>query len=156
MNSGFLKTFGLSVVLTLVLIVVVNVIGDFAVRPKPGYSPGQMADKAVMAEKPATAEPAPAPVEKAEPAPEDLSALLASADPAAGKKSFRKCKGCHTDAADARNLVGPNLWNVVGRGKGSKEGYKYSQALAGIGGAWSYADLDAFLSDPRAYVKGTK
>ncbi len=156
MSSGFLKTFALAIVLTLVLIVVVNVIGDFAVRPKPGYSPGQMSEKAAMPEQPAAATPAPAIQADAAPAPEDLSSLLASADPAAGQKYFRRCKGCHSTAEGARNLVGPNLWDVVGRTKGSVEGYKYSQVVGGLGGDWTYEDLDAFLSDPRTYAKGTK
>ena len=154
MNSGFLKTLALAIVLTAVLIIAVNVIGDFAVRPNPGYSPGQVTEKQPAAQEPTTQKSAP--VKEPEAMAEDLPTLLAKADPEQGKKTFRRCKGCHTVIEGARNLVGPNLWNVVGRAKGSTEGYKYSQTVGGLGGEWSYDDLDAFLTNPRAYAKGTK
>ena len=53
-------------------------------------------------------------------------------------------------------MVGPNLWNVVGRTKASVEEYKYSGALKEMKGDWSYGNLDAFLLNPKSYVKGTK
>ncbi len=152
MNSGLIKTLGLSILLTLVLIIVVNVIGDFAVRPKPGYSPEKVASQQNEAKKPEAETSPPAAVVN------DLTlpALLASVDPEKSKKSFRKCKGCHSSEENARKLIGPNLWNVVGRAKASQDGYKYSKAMSELGGEWSYEDLDTFLSDPRGYAKGTK
>ncbi len=156
MDSGFFKSLALAVVLTAALIAVVNLIGDFAVRPKPGFSPKQVAEKPAV-EKPVVGKPAkPEKPVAAKAAPENLSERLAGADPQAGRKAFRVCKGCHTDIKGARATIGPNLWGVLGRARGSQEGYKYSKALAGLGGQWSYENLDAFLSDPRAYVKGTK
>ena len=156
MNSGFLKTLALSIVLTIVLVVAVNVIGDFAVRPNPGYSPDQVAGEQPAAQKQVEAQAPAAAVVAATPVATDLSSLLASVDPADAKKAFRACKSCHASTEDGRKLVGPNLWNVVGRDKGSQEGYKYSAGLASLGGQWTYDDLDAFLSNPRGYVKGTK
>jgi len=152
MNSGFLKTLGLSIVLTVVLIVAVNVIGDFAVRPNPGYSPVQVAGEQPAAKAQASV----APVVTAAPEATDLSSLLANVAPADAKKAYRACKSCHTATEGGRKLVGPNLWDVVGRDKGSQEGYKYSAGLASLGGQWTYEDLDAFLSNPRGYIKGTK
>ncbi|MDP6389399.1 MAG: cytochrome c family protein, partial [Alphaproteobacteria bacterium] len=32
----------------------------------------------------------------------------------------------------------------------------YSAALKGLGGAWSYEDLNKFIFKPKAFVKGTK
>jgi len=161
MNSGFLKSFALAILLTAVLIIAVNVIGDFAVRPKPGYSPHKMAGKQTEApvqsnlRKP-KGEPAKA-VEAAAGSPaETLAALLANADPEQGKKIFRKCRACHSVADGGPNRVGPNLWNVVGRAKGSHQGYKYSDTMRTIGGKWTYKDLNTFLTNPRAFAKGTK
>jgi len=153
MSSGFLKALGLSIILTIVLVVAVNVIGDFAVRPNPGYSPAQVAGEKPAAQKQAEAQ---TPAAAAAPEATDLPTLLASIDPAAAKKAFRACKSCHTATEGGRKLVGPNLWNVVGRDKASQEGYKYSAGLASLGGQWTYKDLDAFLSNPRGYAKGTK
>jgi cytochrome c len=55
-----------------------------------------------------------------------------------------------------RHKVGPNLWDVVGRAKAGAGGYKFSRALAGLGGAWTFEDLDAYLAKPKAFAPGTK
>jgi cytochrome c len=86
----------------------------------------------------------------------DLSALLASADPAAGEKVFKKCKACHTVEQGGKNKVGPNLWNVVGGTKAGADGFAYSGALSGLGGEWTYQDLDAYLTKPKDFAPGTK
>ncbi len=85
-----------------------------------------------------------------------LAALLASADPAAGRKVAKKCAACHSFDKGGKNKVGPNLWDVVGAPKASREGYSYSGALSALGGEWTYQDLDAFLAAPKAFVPGTK
>lgn len=87
---------------------------------------------------------------------EDALALLGSVDAAAGKKAFKKCKACHTTKKGGKNKVGPNLWDVVGRAKAGAEGFKFSGAMKGKGGDWTYQELDHFLANPKGYVKGTK
>jgi cytochrome c len=81
---------------------------------------------------------------------------LLNADVAKGEKLFKKCKACHTVNKDGKNKAGPNLYGVVGRDVAVIEGYKYSKALSGYGGAWTPERLDAFLEKPKAAVKGTK
>ena len=83
---------------------------------------------------------------------EDISHAVAAADPARGERVFRKCKACHMADPDGRNLTGPNLWGIVGRSKAAIDGYRYSPALASIGGIWDYTDLDAYLDSPRDFV----
>ncbi len=85
-----------------------------------------------------------------------LAARLAAADPEAGRKVAKKCTSCHDLSDKKRNKVGPALWGVVGRAKASVEGYSYSTAFKGLEGDWTYADLDAFLTKPKAFVPGTK
>jgi len=87
---------------------------------------------------------------------EDALTLLASVDAAAGAKAFKKCKACHTTDKGGANRVGPNLWDVVGRAKAGAEGFSYSGALKGLGGEWTYRDLDHFIADPKGFAKGTK
>lgn len=82
--------------------------------------------------------------------------LLASASTDAGAKVFKKCAGCHSDDKGGANKVGPNLWNVVGADKGHHPDFAYSDALKGLGGKWTYEDLDHFLTSPKAFAKGTK
>lgn len=93
---------------------------------------------------------------KAEPVAVDALTLLASADPAKGAKVFKKCAACHTSNEGGKNKVGPGLWDILGRAKGSGAGFKYSAAISDLGGDWSYGDLDAFLANPKGYAKGTK
>ncbi len=83
-------------------------------------------------------------------------ALLASADVDRGKKVFKKCKACHNANEGGKHKLGPNLWDVVGRAKGSSGGFSYSGAMANKAGDWSYADLDTFLTNPKSLIEGTK
>lgn len=89
-------------------------------------------------------------------------ALIASAAGAAecnldkGQKSFaNKCGICHVSEAGTAHTVGPNLHGVYGREPGKAAGFNYSEALAGVGGVWDEARLDAFLTSPNTAVPGT-
>ena len=75
-------------------------------------------------------------------------------DAAAGQALFKsKCAACH--AVDA-NRVGPKLQGVVGRPVASAAGYTYSPALKKLGGAWTPARIDQFLSGPQKMAPGSK
>ena len=87
---------------------------------------------------------------------EPVAPLLAAADTAAGRKVARKCTACHTLEEGGANRLGPNLWGVVGRDKAGVPGFAYSSAMKEAEGAWDYAALNAFLANPRAYLRGTK
>ncbi|MCC2112239.1 MAG: cytochrome c family protein [Hyphomicrobiales bacterium] len=84
-----------------------------------------------------------------------IGSRLAAADVAAGEKIFKKCAACHTIDNGGQNKVGPNLWGVVGRAKGTKDGFSYSSALQGLGGEWTFDDLDHFLTKPKDFAAGT-
>ena len=60
------------------------------------------------------------------------SIALAQGDAEAGEKVFNKCKACHV-ADEAQNRVGPHLVGIFGRQAGSVEGFKYSDAMKGVG-----------------------
>ena len=90
------------------------------------------------------------------PAASGIAALIAAADPEAGKKVSRKCAACHGFDKGGKNKVGPNLWDIVGQPVAAGEGFKYSGALKGLGGDWSYESLDGFLAAPKSFAKGTK
>ena len=74
---------------------------------------------------------------------------------AATAPSFASCSGCHSLEAGKQG-VGPSLAGVVGRKKASVAGYAYSPALKAKGGAWTVAELDAYLADPLKALPGTK
>lgn len=94
-----------------------------------------------------------APVEVVE-AP-DFVTVLASADAAAGEKVFSKCKACHK--LDGTDSTGPHLNGVVDRQKGASDGFPYSDALMAMAGdAWTPENLNAFLTNPKGYMPGTK
>lgn len=91
---------------------------------------------------------------KAEPA-EPLPVRLASSDPKKGEAAAKQCAACHTFEKGGPNRVGPNLYGIVDRPKGSHAGFNYSAALKAKGGNWTFDDLDHFISNPKAWLPGT-
>ncbi len=87
---------------------------------------------------------------------EPIEKLLASATPERGEQAAKPCATCHTFTKGGPNKIGPNLWGVVGRPKGTEGGFAYSDAIKSKGGKWTVEDLNAFLTSPRAYAPGTK
>ncbi|MBL8672810.1 MAG: cytochrome c family protein [Alphaproteobacteria bacterium] len=94
----------------------------------------------------------PAAADKLEP----IAPLLAAADVKKGEAAAKKCGACHTFADGGKNLVGPNLWNVVNKAKAQSAGFAYSDAMKKSEGAWSYESLNHLIWKPNDYVKGTK
>jgi cytochrome c len=89
----------------------------------------------------------------------DWGTVLTSADTAAGQATFGKCQACHNNAEGGPNLIGPNLWGVVGRATASKAGFSYSDAMkahAKDSSNWTYDQLFQFIKSPQAWVSGTK
>jgi cytochrome c len=81
---------------------------------------------------------------------------LQTAEASAGESAFKKCQTCHTVNEGGRNGVGPNLWNIVNKEKGSVEGYSYSKAVREKEGKWDYESLANFIHDPRGWLRGNK
>ncbi|MGO9005060.1 MAG: c-type cytochrome [Beijerinckiaceae bacterium] len=100
----------------------------------------------------AAAEPGPASKAAAEPLPE----LLAKADPKKGQADTKACQSCHNFEKGAGAKIGPPLYGVVDRPKGSIAGFSYSDGMKAKGGSWTFEDLNSFITDPKAYVSGTK
>ncbi len=136
---------------TLLFVMGVGFLAEAIYHPIEGRGPGYTLPEAEVAEAGGTAEPA---------APEiALGTLLASADPAAGQASTKKCASCHNFGEGESNKTGPLLYGVVGRPEGSHEGFAYSDALKAhnaAGDVWTYENLNAFLTSPKAYAPGTK
>src|SRR6266403_3737085 len=109
---------------------------------KPGY------DVAVPEQAPAGK---PAEPEKQQP----IEQLLANADTGRGENAAKKCQACHTFTKGGRNMVGPNLWSVVGRPRASEPGFNYSAAMKGKGGNWTIDELNQFINNPRGFIPGT-
>ena len=86
----------------------------------------------------------------------NIGELLALGDMGHGEKVFKKCSACHMIASDGKNMIGPNLWEVIGRTAGSVSDYKYSKAMVAYGKAWNFEEMNAYLVKPQAYIKGTK
>ena len=116
------------------------------VKPeKPGYA-------IVVPEKPQGGD------QKGAPAPQDppVEELLAKADLARGETSHNKCISCHTFDKGGRNLVGPNLYGVVGREKGTEAGFNYSAAFKkAMKGPWTPQEIYEFVKNPKLMVPGT-
>ena len=110
---------------------------------KPGY------EVAIQEEKKGGEQTAPTPDEP-------IEKLLASAAVDKGENSAKKCLACHTFGKGEPNRVGPNLYGVVGRPKGTEAGFDYSAGMKAKGGNWTFDDLNTFLTNPKAFVPGTK
>jgi cytochrome c len=86
-----------------------------------------------------------------------LSTLAGAPDGAMGQKTFNmKCAACHTNAAGARNGVGPNLFGLYTRKGGTTPGYASSAAMKASGITWTDATLSQWLDKPLAMVPRNK
>tara|TARA_B110000858_G_scaffold161526_1_gene186140 strand:- start:33 stop:575 length:543 start_codon:yes stop_codon:yes gene_type:complete len=86
----------------------------------------------------------------------NIKEILALGDTTHGEKVFKKCSACHMIASGGKNMIGPNLWSVIGRTAGSVSDYKYSKAMLAYGKEWTFEEMNSYLIKPQAYVKGTK
>ena len=91
----------------------------------------------------------------AKPAEVPIEQLFATASPEKGANAAKKCVACHNFQEGAGAKVGPDLYGVVGRPKASVPGFAYSAAMKEKGGDWTPQDLNAFLTNPKAYIPGT-
>lgn len=88
--------------------------------------------------------------------PDPIMHLIATADIAKGEKLSKACAACHSFDKGGPDKVGPNLYGNVGGPIAGVSGFGYSSALASLGGAWGYEDLNFFLWKPKKHVPGTK
>jgi cytochrome c len=164
--------FAAAILLPLLLIFGFKTIVDSRVSgppAKPGFTlpVADAAPAAPPAEKTAAAAEA-KPAEGAAPAKEAAAAApaadagaavvaaLAKANADNGKAVFAKCKACHNAEKGKPKGVGPNLWGVINRAKGSSEGFEYSPAMKAKGGNWTFEEMAAFISNPKGFLTGTK
>jgi cytochrome c len=93
-------------------------------------------------------------------APASFVEEVKNADVNKGKQSANKCLACHSLQKGQPNKVGPNLYGVVDTPIIRPEtGYDYSQAFQDkgkTGFTWTYDNLNQFLTNPQAFIPGTK
>ena len=77
----------------------------------------------------------------------------AAGDPARGETLYQGCQDCHSIE---KNDVGPMHKGVVGRAAGTVPGYNYSTALKDAKITWTEENLDKWLTNPQAFIPGTK
>jgi cytochrome c len=83
-------------------------------------------------------------------------AMIGAAKPENGEAVFARCATCHVKDKTAKSGVAPNLWGVVGRKRASQPDFsKYSEAMKGKSGEWSYQDLANFIHNPKGWLTGT-
>ncbi|MGI3210849.1 c-type cytochrome [Roseovarius tibetensis] len=85
----------------------------------------------------------------------EFATMVASADVDAGEGLYRQCRACHQIDTE-RNGVGPHLVGIVGRDIASVDGFRYSDALSGLDGAWTLDELSAWIENPNDYAPGNK
>lgn len=75
---------------------------------------------------------------------------LDNADYLNGKNAFQqRCSACHTLAADSANIVGPNLWQIFGKGVGEDTSFNYSSSMASSDLIWDKELIYKFLQGPQ-------
>jgi cytochrome c len=134
--------FGLTLFLALAAIVFTNLL----------YQPKKMIKRGFEIEISADGKP----VVKKEEKPVDLATMMKTADIDRGMKIFKKCASCHSIGKGEAARVGPNLYGIVGRKRGSFAGFNYSQAMKEKGGNWDSESINAFITKPKEYLPGTK
>jgi cytochrome c len=84
-----------------------------------------------------------------------IAGPAAAGDPAHGKAVFtQQCGTCHSAARGGPNIVGPDLYGVVGRTAGTLKGFSYSPAMKAAGFSWSTEKLSAYVTAPASLLPG--
>jgi cytochrome c2 len=78
----------------------------------------------------------------------------ASVDAVSDQSLYRTCAGCHAARQDDARIA-PSLRGIVGRSVAADREFDYSAAMLAMGGVWTRERLDAFLTNPDAFVPGT-
>lgn len=77
--------------------------------------------------------------------------------PERGKLAFEACAACHTLRADEESEnPGPTLEGVLGRTAASRDDFRYSAALRRSGIVWTLETIEAFIADPKRYIRGNR
>ncbi|MET3893685.1 cytochrome c [Bosea sp. OAE506] len=136
-----------AVLATLLVVMGLNMTAGIVFAPKKPAVPGFD----LPSDEPVAAAAAPAAA-----ADEPIAVRLAKADVARGEKAVGACKACHTFEKGGANKIGPHLYDVYARNKGSVDGFAYSAAMKGKSSEkWEADQLDGFLKNPKAYLPGT-
>src|SRR5216684_680639 len=84
-----------------------------------------------------------------------FTAARADGDPKHGAKIYGSCAACHSLEPNL-HLTGPSLDGLWGKKAASAENFaRYSSALKEQGFLWDEVSLNAWLTDPKAFVPGT-
>jgi cytochrome c len=86
--------------------------------------------------------------------PATLTSPANPGDPEKGKAVFDKCAACH--ALDDTMADGPSLQGVFGRKAGTRDDYRYSPAMIRSGVVWDEMTIDAYVTDPQAFIRGNR
>lgn len=135
-----------AVLLSLVVTILAVFLADLLYQPKT------MLKRGYLIEIGSDGKALPKKVEK----PVDLAELMKLADVERGAKIFKKCASCHNINKGEGAKVGPNLYGVFGRAKGSMSGFAYSDGLKTKGGVWDRDSINQFITKPKDYISGTK
>src|SRR5216684_2121288 len=83
------------------------------------------------------------------------NAARADGDPKRGAKIYGSCAACHSLEPNL-HLTGPSLDGLWGKKAASVDNFvRYSSALKEQGFVWDEVSLNAWLTDPKAFVPGT-
>ena len=132
-------------------VMALSIVSELIYEPVEASQPGYVV---AIAEAPGGAGTTAAPSGPVQP----IAVRLASANVDSGETVGKKCLACHTFLKDQPAKVGPNLWNVLGGPAAHMASFKYSDAMLqekAKGLAWTYENLDQFLTSPKMFMAGT-
>ena len=147
MDHAYVNRFSLAALGSILFAMLLVAFSNLVISPQNPHVPGYALPTSGAATAPAAENKAPE---------EPLPALLAKADAKKGEQDAKVCATCHNFQNGGAPRSGRTCGTWLAARSLQSPASPIPTSLKGMGGDWSYEELNKWITDPKAMASGTK